>query len=254
VPSRLPYHLQALDEYGMAIRNQLLWIQAMPGEERRCGGCHEDRTGQVLPRVGATTLAQQAGPEEFDLAIPDRTELPWIGAPSSRNVQDVFNDNCISCHDGGAMDPYAGRSYQVQVTTMDGEMLEYDIPYLLLTDVPVTAYYENEVAEYPASYVSLLYPSAMMGDSIAVGDVPPEWVTPGLARTSRLIEVVNANSQADPSRWAFDGVGHLEDVAGTTLSREDRLILIQMADLGGQFWSRKNVEGAAAWGAVEYED
>ena len=61
VPARLPYHLQPLDRYGMAIRNQMLWIQAMPGEERRCGGCHEDRTGQVLPRTGPTTLAQQAG-------------------------------------------------------------------------------------------------------------------------------------------------------------------------------------------------
>ncbi|MEM9068161.1 MAG: hypothetical protein AAGE52_06625, partial [Myxococcota bacterium] len=65
VPSRLPYHLQALDDFGMAIRNQLLWIQANPGEERRCGGCHEDRTGQVLPRMGPTTLAQQAGPQDF---------------------------------------------------------------------------------------------------------------------------------------------------------------------------------------------
>ena len=253
VPSRLPYHLQAVDEFGMAIRNQLLWIQAMPGEERRCGGCHEDRTGQVLPRMGATTLAQQAGPEDFDLSIPDRRELPWIGAPSNRNVQDVFNDNCIGCHDGGAMDPFAGRFYTVQVTTMDGEMLEYEIPYLLLTDEPVTAYYEDETHQYPASYVSLLYPSAMMGDSIAVGDVPPEWVTPGLARTSRLIEVVNSDSPTDADRWAFDGVGHLLQQTGTRLSREDRDILIEMADLGGQFWSRQNVE-AEGWGGIEYAD
>ena len=34
------------------------------------------------------------------------------------------------------------------------------------------------MVSYPASYVSLLYPSAMMGDSMATGDVPPEWVTP----------------------------------------------------------------------------
>jgi len=253
VPARLPYHLQALDEYGMAIRNQMLWIQAMPGEERRCGGCHEDRTGQVLPRMGATTLAQQAGPEDFNLAIADRRELPWYGAAEGREIQDVFDDNCVSCHDGGAMDPFAGMTYQVEVTTMDGEMLEYDIPYLLLTDEPLEVYYENETHEYPASYVTLLYPSAMMGDSIATGMVPPEWVTPGMARHSRLIEVLNVNSEADAARWAWEGGSHPEDV-GIDLSREDRLMLIEMADLGGQYWSRRNVEGADAWGESEYED
>ncbi|MEM9863510.1 MAG: hypothetical protein AAF938_18080, partial [Myxococcota bacterium] len=100
VPARLPYHLQALDRYGLAIRNQMLWIQAMPGEDRTCGGCHENRTDQVLPRSGPTTLAQQAGPQDFNIPIPDRLELPWIDAATGRNVQDVFNDNCISCHNG----------------------------------------------------------------------------------------------------------------------------------------------------------
>jgi hypothetical protein len=44
VPSLVPMHMQPIDRFGMAIRNQMLWIQAMPGEDRRCGGCHEDRT------------------------------------------------------------------------------------------------------------------------------------------------------------------------------------------------------------------
>lgn len=252
VPGRLPYHLQALDRYGMAIRNQMLWIQAMPGEERRCGGCHEDRTGQVLPRMGPTTLAQQAGPQDFNAAIPDRTELPWYGAASGPNLQDIFDENCVSCHDGGADDPFAGRFYTVTTTTDDGEMLEYEIPYLLLTDEPLEVYYEMDTHTYPASYVTLLYPSAMMGDSVATGDTPPEWVTPGLARTSRLIEVLNINSETDDGDWAWEGGSHPEDV-GVDLTREERLMLIQMADLGGQYWSRRNVEGADAWGAREYD-
>lgn len=248
VPARLPYHLQPLDRYGMAIRNQMLWIQAMPGEERRCGGCHEDRTGQVLPRSGPTTLAQQAGPEDFNIAIPDRVELPWIAAASGRTVQDVFDENCVQCHDGGAMDPFAGRSYMVEVTTMEGEMLEYEIPYLRLDDAPLQTYYEREVVTYPASYITLLYPSAMMGDSVATGDVPPEWVQPGASRTSALIEAININADDDAGAWAWERPSHPEDV-GITLSREDRLLLIEMADLGGQFYSRRNVEGASVeWG------
>ena len=251
VPARLPYHLQPLDRFGMSIRNQMLWIQAMPGEERRCGGCHEDRTGQVVPRSGPTTLAQQAGAQDFVRAIPDRVELPWINAASGRTVQDVLDANCVGCHDGGASDPFAGRFYTVNVTTEEGEELEYEIPYLRLDSEPLQVYYEMEVVTYPASYVTLLYPSAMMGDSVATGDVPPEWVQPGAARTSRLIEALNVNADDDAGAWAWEAPSHPEDV-GVDLTREERLMLIQMADLGGQFYSRRNVAGAEAWGETEY--
>lgn len=246
VPANLPYRLQPIDRYGMAIRNQRTWIQAAPAEQRQCGGCHESRVGQVLPRMGPTTLAQQAGPEDFNIAIPDRHEIPWDGAPSGANLQDVFDNACVQCHDGGAMDPFAGRSYQVEVTTMEGEMLMYDIPYLLLTDEPIEVYYDNELVAFPASYVTLLYPGAMMGDSLATGDVPPMWVEVGFARQSRLIEKVNMNSELDASDWAWLTESHPEDV-GVTLSREERLELIRMADLGGQYFTRRNVDGAPAY-------
>ena len=72
--------------------------------------------------MGATTLAQQAGAEDFNRPIADRTELPWYGSTSGGNVQDLFDAKCVSCHSGGAGDPYAGRSYSVTVTTEEGEM------------------------------------------------------------------------------------------------------------------------------------
>lgn len=252
VPGYLPYHLQPLDQYGLAIRNQMLWIQAMPGESRQCGGCHSSRSAEVIPRMGPTTIAQTTGPDTSTFrVIPDRIELPWAGAASRANVQDIFDAHCTSCHDGGASDPYAGRSYHVSVTTMEGEMLEYDIPYLLLTNEPIQVYYEREVVSYPAAYVTLLYPSAMMADSVATGDMPPEWVVPGSARGSRLIEVVNAIDEGG-SQWAWESGAHPEDV-GVTLTREERMTLIRMADLGGQYYSRWNVDGAADWAsAVEY--
>jgi hypothetical protein len=250
VPSRIPYHLQPIDEFGMSIRNQMTWIQAMPGEARRCGGCHEARNETVLPRMGSTTLAQQAGPVDFDLPIPDRIELPWAGATTGTNVGDVIQARCASCHDGGGNDPYAGRFYTVDVTTMDGDQLTYQIPYLRLTNEPIEVYYENDVHTYPMSYVTLLYPSAMMGDSVATGDVPPEWVIPGAARESRLISGINVESTTTPGRWAFDDVhgnGALDAV-----TPEERQMLIRMADLGGQYWSRRNVQGSTNWGSVEY--
>lgn len=253
VPAYLPYHLQPIDRYGLSIRNQMLWIQAMPGETRNCGGCHESRSETVLPRMGQTTLAQQTFPDgdpSTNIPIAERVELPWANAASRANVQDVFDRACVSCHSGGDGDPYAGRFYTVDVTTMAGEMLTYEIPYLDLSDRPLEAYYENEVVTYPASYVTLLYPSAMMGDSMATGDVPPEWVTPGDARLSRLIEVLNMTAEGDESDLAWsDRPMHPEDV-GVTLTREERLMLIRMVDLGGQYYSRWNVEGGYDWSMV----
>jgi hypothetical protein len=194
-----------------------------------------------------TTIAQTVAPDESTFApIADRLELPWFGASSRANVQDMLNENCVSCHDGGASDPYAGRSYMVEVTTMEGEMLNYTIPYLLLTDTPIEIYYEEEVVSYPASYVTLLYPSAMMGDVTITGDAPPEWVVPGSARGSRLVEAVNMPAADDASVLAWTGtrnvnVGpmHPED-QGVTISREDRLILARISDLGGQYYTRWN--------------
>ncbi len=247
VPSRLPYHLQAVDEYGLAIRNQRLWIQANPGEERRCGGCHASRSENILPAAGATTLAQQAGAEDFVVPISERMELPWYGAADNygtphTNVQDLFDAKCVSCHSGGAGDPFAGMTYQVEVEAEDGTITAYDIPVLDLSDRLITVEYDMEVVTYPASYISLLYASSMMGDTTITGGAEPiEWLIPSNARGSRLIEAVNAVSELDGST-AYDRPLHPEDV-GVDLTREERMMLIRAADLGGQYYSRRNVPG-----------
>ncbi len=251
----LPYHLQAIDRFGLAIRNEMLWIQAMPGEKRTCGGCHESRS-QVASGTQGATMAQQLPLAQKDFskrAIADRTELPWAGAASGGNLQEIFDAKCVSCHDGGANDPFAGRFYTVTVPPEDDapagtEPMVYEIPYLLLTSAPVETYYEREVVTYPASYVTLLYPSAMMGDSVVEGDMPPEWVVPGSARASRLIQKLNAtpNDERAGDEWAWTTPAHPEDV-NITLTPAERLKLIQMADLGGQYFSRRNIPNAAQW-------
>ncbi len=248
----LPYHLQAIDRFGLAIRSEGLWIQAMPGENRTCGGCHESRSKAASATPGAT-LAQQlplADKDYSQLAIADRTELPWAGAASGPNVQDVFDAKCVSCHDGGAKDPFAGKHYTVTIPPMDAmaQPMVYQIPYLLLSSKPIETYYEKQVVTYPASYVSLLYPTAMMGDSKVVGDMPPDWVVPGSARASKLIEKINATPSDSRAgkEWAWKSAAHPEDV-GVKLSSEERLTLIRMADLGGQYYSRRNIDSSAKW-------
>src|SRR5690606_28619563 len=127
----LPYHLQAIDRFGMSIRSEGLWIQGMPGENRTCGGCHESRAESASPTQGAT-LAQQlplASKDFSKIPIAERMELPWYGAITGPNVQDIFDAKCVSCHDGGANDPFAGRSYMVTVPPEEegGEELVYEV-------------------------------------------------------------------------------------------------------------------------------
>ncbi len=260
VPPFLPLHVQPIDRFGMSIRNQLTWIQAMPGEDRRCGGCHEDRTETILPRSGTQTVAQQQGDAQIpNLAgnISARTELPWIGSTSTRNVQDVFDDWCVSCHGGQAgVDPFAGQTYTVAVTSRDGlTTTNYEIPVLDLSSTTMMVAYEDEVVAYPRSYVSLLYPSAMMGDTEVVGGVTPvEWVIPGAARESALVRAVNVNASDDANAWAWPTTEHHTgaNAIDPAMPRSDRMILIQMVDLGGQYWSRRNVEGADYWQSITY--
>jgi hypothetical protein len=255
IPPYLPVHLQPIDRFDMSIRNQLLWIQAMPGETRTCGGCHESRKGDF---ASPTTTAQQRGPDKMLAPIVDRVELPWYGAVTGSQVQDVFDQKCVSCHDGGASDPFAGQAYQVVVTLEGQEPQEFEIPVLDLSSRSLSLVYERDAVTYPASYVTLLFPSAMMGDTRVEG-APVEWVIPGNARNSRLIAKININAvklatdgtPIETNEWAFAGAPHPEDVGGT-LTRAERVTLIRAVDLGAQYYSRRNVDGAAFTG-MEYE-
>src|SRR5262249_6291592 len=152
---------------------------------------------------------------------------------------------------GGSNDPFAGKFYTVTIPPpMDDPTaapMMYQIPYLKLSKDPVDSYYEKETVSYPASYVSLLYPSAMMGERQVMGEVPdPPWVVPGSARGSRLIQKINATPTDDRAgkEWAWSTPAHPED-KGVTLTPEERQTLIRMADLGGQYYSRRNVDTAS---------
>jgi len=88
-----------------------------------------------------------------------------------------------------------------------------------------------------------------MGESrgSVMGDAPPAFVYPGAARQSQLIRKLNINAEDDPDTWAWDSMPHPEDV-GVELTREERMMLVRMADLGGQFWSRRNIDLVDEWG------
>ncbi len=265
-PAYIPLHLQPIDKYGLAIRNQRLWINGMPGEDRRCVGCHESRTGQGVPALGANpTVAEQHGPQSFTEAIADRTEFPW-----DKKVQPILDANCAGCHNASTTAYY----YMSRTDPVTGVQTTYKVPSLDLSSTPVTVYYDRMVASYPASYVSIFYPASlgMMGDGDTTGKVvvtgaapcsqggltsgasqdgtaggcTPWWGIPGSARASALTQRINLhgllNGTADGSTaWPIAANPmHPEDV-GTTLSDNDRkTIAVYPMDLGGQYWARQN--------------
>lgn len=250
IPPYVPVHLQPLDKFGLAIRNQRLWIQGMPGEDRRCVGCHEQRTGGGVPRFGQNpTVAEQRGAEKFLAPVAERTEYPWASTaeyPATSKpanvVQNLLNAKCTQCHGGGANDPFAGQSYVLTRTDpASGGTTQYTIPYLDLSEKEVAVVYDRKQAKYPASYVSLFYPAGMemgMGQTTVTGKVPPLWAIPNNARGSAMIKKLNV--KAADGTFAFQpGVMHPED-KGVELTAEERQMLIRTIDMGGQFYSRQN--------------
>lgn len=267
VPPFIPMHLQAVDEFELAIRSQTLWMQGMPGEDRVCGGCHEERTGANTPTAQQQPLATTQ-PQNFMTAIEDRAEYPWFmrgaaapaGYTGALEVQSILNAKCVSCHNANqnGNPGQAQETYTVTATPRGGGApITATIGRLDLSATDVTVVYDRRSATYPMSYVSIFYPATLeMGmdmNATVTGTVPPKWGVPSDARHSRLIEKINITSALDPNvtAWPLDkpfndpnvrGASrtmHPEDV-GVTLTREERMALIRAFDMGGQYYSRTN--------------
>src|SRR6202044_258949 len=105
VPPYLPLHLQPIDQSGLAIRNQQLWIKGAPGEDRRCVGCHESRTGQGVPAFGQNpTAAEQHGAENYMLPVMTRVqnEYGW-----NVKEQPILTAKCAGCHNPSTTSYYS---------------------------------------------------------------------------------------------------------------------------------------------------
>jgi hypothetical protein len=242
VPPYIMMHVQPLDKFGISIRNQRLWIQGSPGEDRRCVGCHASRTGQGVPALGQNpTVAEQSGAQTFIEAIDKRTEYPWADGyvPGSGVIQPLLTAKCAGCHNSSTTSYYS----VTRTDPVTGQVTTYQIPTLDLSDTPVTVYYDKMVYVYPASYVSLYYPAtlAMMPAGLQIsGTVAPEWMIPEDARDSVLISKLNVQASDGTTAWPVSSHPFHPEDKGVTLTADERQMLIRSADLGGQFWSRQN--------------
>jgi hypothetical protein len=248
IPPYIPVHLQPIDKFGLSIRSQGLWIQGSPNENRRCPGCHESRIKPGLPTDGQRgTAAEQHGPENLNLALDARvttldiTSAAQIGEYGwDTRVQKTLTDKCASCHNSSTTSYYQ----IIRTDPVTGKQTTYNIPYLDLSDTPVTAYYDRQVKTWPASYVSLFYPSAMeMGMNTTVtGKVPPKWMVPANARGSAAIEKLNVRASDGSTAWPTGTHPMHPEDKGVTLTDGERKMLILTADLGGQYYARQNTD------------
>jgi hypothetical protein len=231
----------------------------MPGEDRVCGGCHEDRTQPSLPGGQAITNARGRGPEDFMVPVLNRVEYPWAAAndPANPNqIQTLLNAKCVSCHNETTNGSGAQEFYTVaSMNEATGDSYSYMIPRLDLSDRPITVTYDRETRAWPASYVSIFYPAALememgMGAEVT-GTVPPKWGVPSDARHSALIEKLNITSSVDGKTfaWPLGEAFANGDIAGGTrsdhaalagLTREETQMLIRAFDMGGQYFARQN--------------
>ncbi|NQT40627.1 MAG: hypothetical protein HQ581_24250, partial [Planctomycetes bacterium] len=91
VPSEVPIYFMALDAEGRALQRMRSFTHLMPGEVQGCVGCHADRNS-AAPRP-ASQLAMRGRPQEL-------IEPQWgvDGFSYDHVVQQVFDRNCIECH------------------------------------------------------------------------------------------------------------------------------------------------------------
>ncbi len=96
LPAETFVYFQLLDENGMMIQSMRSGAMVQPGEITGCVGCHDNR--RFAPPVATSTMPEAV---TRDPATP----AGWYGEPRlfdyMREVQPVFTDNCVRCHDFG---------------------------------------------------------------------------------------------------------------------------------------------------------
>jgi hypothetical protein len=216
VPEDRPVHLQLLDGYGMSQVNEDRWFSSASGEQRFCGGCHEERGASSVVDPGISD-AVGAGPANLALPYDQRrldapegktfadmfAKVIWPedpayeaadrvrGLPWDMGVQQAFDDaGCVSCHDGtaGPANPSViirdtmseDPSETTWTFSLSGEKIDFE--------------YGMMSGNYTMSHISLLLIAGMMSEEgIEIEQVDPNqpyqaYIVPESARDSVLIK------------------------------------------------------------------
>ncbi len=252
IPANVPVHLQPVDVYGLAARNEPVWFSGAHGESRFCGGCHESRTETTVIQPGITQ-AVAAGPADLKSMVARQARVSssytrdtTVGVPWSTALQNLFDANCTSCHNGTAgaanpswsiTDPETGASFS-WTFDLRGGTVDY-------------GFGDEMFSGYSASHLSLMGPDMMELEEAGLvisGDFKI-YVEPGNARESALIQKLNPVRQfpvQNMNERAFDVSQFPAHAAavGAELTADEYYLLVLMADNGGQYYARENVPNA----------
>ena len=251
VPAFTPVRQQAIDQFGLSLQNEPVWISGNAGEQRVCGGCHEDRAATTVIEPGITD-AFAVGPEDllsqvnrFDRASTDFTIADAIGLPWDTAVQQVFDAKCISCHEGtpGAAnpsytisDPVSGATQTITFDLRGGEV-DYGVGDAMLQG-------------YSRSHLSIMGPMMMdiEDNGLEIIGEMKIYCRPGDARGSEMItktNMVKIYPTVDETVLAFpSSPRHPAELGEPALTARENYILAANCDAGGQFYSRENAPNA----------
>jgi len=250
VPGNVPFHMQLIDKFAMSVVNESIWISGRAGEQRVCGGCHEDRAKQtpIAPGVqeallrGAVNLdTPRLTRQSTDYSYGNIKGVPWDLA-----IQPALTAKCAGCHDGDASKP-GNPSYTIMDrTTMTMQTFTFD---LRGGKLPVTVG-EKMSGDFSASYISLMGLGEMLGEDVVEiieahpGDYKANgYVEAGSAMNSDVIKKLNPPQRfpaVDMNVRAFTTPVHPTEVGGQGFTADEFYRLILSIDMGGQYFSREN--------------
>ena len=273
VPGNVPFHIQLIDKFAMSLANESVWISGRAGEQRFCGGCHENRTkaATLAPGIptnvltGAVNLvlprAQRVDATAYGLAGGSFTKAnPLLasdnavkGVPWDLAIQPVLDAKCASCHNGveGAANP----SYTI-IDNATGLMQKF-IFDLRGQKVDVTIG-ERATGDFTASYLSLMGLGEILSDAdVTYVPAPPkEYVAAGSAMNSLVVKMMNpvqrfpsvsTSVRAFSDRSVTNGaISHAADKGYPELTADEQYLLILNIDMGGQFFFRENLNTAGS--------
>jgi hypothetical protein len=245
IPANIPVRQIAIDKFGMGLRHEPVWISGNPGESMFCGGCHESRSDTTVIQPGITD-AIAVGPSDllseltrFERVTVGAYETANVGVPWDLALQPIFDAKCVECHEGtpGPANP----TYTISDDMGYSQTVTFDLRGQAIT------YYEGDemVSGYSASHLSLIGPDMMDLEDLGLtitGDMTV-YIESEDASGSPVIQLLNPVQlypTVDLNVRAFDVTGDMHE--GLLTAGEYRL-LIEMADNGGQFYSRENAPG-----------
>jgi hypothetical protein len=283
VPANVPFHIQLIDKFGMStpvsnatpngtassatVANEDIWISGRAGEQRFCGGCHENRTAPsaITPGIqqnvlhGAVNLdVPRASRVSTTAYVADSTgALPAGSIPGDNGVrgvpwdlaiQPILDAKCASCHNGDATQSYNPSYTVTDMTSGTSQTFVFDLRGQKV-DVTVG---ERMTSDFTASYLSLMGLGEILGDDVvSITGTPPNYVQAASAETSTLMtQYLNPPQQyptVDTTVRLVPGLAaHPVDVGGTELTPAEYYLLGLNIDMGAEYFFRENLDEAGA--------